>query len=107
MIACNSSLRAMTLEYDVIIIGAGPAGSTAARFCAKEGLKTLLIDKERFPRYKPCGGFISPRVLRQFDFDIEGIIENTVSEAGLYRVEIQQKPGILLRSHLVWKGRLR
>lgn len=80
MIACNSSLRSMALEYDVIIVGAGPAGSTAARFCAKEGLKTLLIEKERFPRYKPCGGFLSPRVLRQFDFDIEGIIDSTVSE---------------------------
>lgn len=80
MIACNRSLRIMALEYDVVIVGAGPAGSTAAQFCAKEGLKTLLIEKERFPRYKPCGGFISPRVLKQFDFDIEGIINSKVSE---------------------------
>ncbi|NIS60056.1 MAG: FAD-dependent oxidoreductase, partial [Proteobacteria bacterium] len=51
------------MEYDVIIVGAGPAGSTTARSCAEKGLKTLLIEKDRFPRYKPCGGFLSPRVL--------------------------------------------
>jgi geranylgeranyl reductase family protein len=80
MIACSSLLRGQALEYDVIIVGAGPAGSTAARYCGKEGLKTLLVEKERFPRYKPCGGFISPRVLGQLDFPIEGIIDSTVCE---------------------------
>jgi geranylgeranyl reductase family protein len=71
----------MALEYDVIIVGAGPAGSTAARFCAKKGLRALLIEKDRFPRYKPCGGCLSPRVLRGLDLDIRGIVESTVSEA--------------------------
>lgn len=71
----------MALEYDVIIVGAGPGGCTAARFCAKKGLRTLLIERDRFPRYKPCGGYLSPRVLRELDFDIGGIIESTVSEA--------------------------
>jgi len=69
------------LEYDVIVVGAGPAGSTAARFCARQGLRTLLIEKDRFPRHKPCGGCLSPRVLREFDFDIGGVIESTVREA--------------------------
>ncbi|MFQ6079858.1 MAG: geranylgeranyl reductase family protein, partial [Thermodesulfobacteriota bacterium] len=39
------------------------------------------IEKDRFPRYKPCGGFLSPRVLKELDFDIGRIIESTVSEA--------------------------
>jgi geranylgeranyl reductase family protein len=69
------------LEYDVIVVGAGPTGSTAARFCAREGLRTLLIEKDRLPRYKPCGGCLSPRVLGEFDFDIGGVIESTVHEA--------------------------
>jgi geranylgeranyl reductase family protein len=69
------------LEHDVIIVGAGPAGSTAARFCAKKGLKTLLVEKNRLPRYKPCGGCLSPRVLRELDFDIGEVIESTISEA--------------------------
>jgi len=81
MAASESILsRGMVLKYDVIV-SAGPAGSTTARFCAKKGLKALLIEKDRFPRYKPCGGCLSPRVLRELDFDIGRVIENTVSEA--------------------------
>ena len=41
---------------DVIIIGAGPAGSSLAYFLTKEGIDVLLIDKDHFPRYKPCAG---------------------------------------------------
>ncbi len=51
-------------HYDVIIIGAGPAGSMTAYSCAKAGLQTLLVDKARFPRDKPCGGAVSVRSLK-------------------------------------------
>jgi geranylgeranyl reductase family protein len=82
MIAFDSILsRGVALEYDVVIVGAGPSGSTTARFCAKKGLRTLLVEKDRFPRNKPCGGCLSPRVLRELDFDIGPVIENTVFEA--------------------------
>ncbi|MDL9980950.1 geranylgeranyl reductase family protein [Microbacterium candidum] len=43
-------------EWDVIVVGAGPAGSTAARVAAASGARTLLIDRATFPRYKTCGG---------------------------------------------------
>ena len=49
--------------YDVIIAGAGPAGSTCARICAKAGIRTLLLERETFPRPKPCGGALSERAL--------------------------------------------
>lgn len=42
--------------YDVIVIGAGPAGSTAARTSAANGCKTLLVEKFKMPRYKSCSG---------------------------------------------------
>jgi geranylgeranyl reductase family protein len=42
--------------WDVVVIGAGPAGSSAARVAAEGGASVLLIDRARFPRYKTCGG---------------------------------------------------
>ncbi len=57
-------------NYDVIVIGGGPAGSTAARGCAERGFKTLLIDKAVFPRYKPCGGALSFRTINSLGFEI-------------------------------------
>jgi len=68
----------MQFDYDVVVVGAGPGGSTAARFCARSGLKTLMIDKERFPRYKPCGGCLSLKTIHQLDFDLTPVIENTI-----------------------------
>jgi geranylgeranyl reductase family protein len=52
------------LPYDVIVVGAGPAGSTTAYDCAKQGLKTLLLEKYKLPREKPCGGAVMYRGLR-------------------------------------------
>ena len=45
--------------YDLIIVGGGPAGAAAALYAARRGLKTLLLDKERFPRDKICGDSLS------------------------------------------------
>lgn len=62
--------------YDVIVVGAGPGGSTAARTCAKNGLKTLLIDEAEFPRYKLCGGGVTEAAIRALGFRLpEGVIE--------------------------------
>ncbi|MBN2014492.1 MAG: geranylgeranyl reductase family protein [Candidatus Altiarchaeota archaeon] len=58
------------MKYDVVVVGAGPAGSTAARQCALKGLKTLLLEKEKLPRYKPCGGAVSEKSLSLLDFKI-------------------------------------
>jgi geranylgeranyl reductase family protein len=68
----------MNLDYDVIVVGAGPGGSTAARFCAQAGLKTLLIEKQRLPRYKPCGGCVSIKTIRLLGFDLSNVVENTI-----------------------------
>lgn len=47
--------------YDVIIIGAGPAGSSCATMLAQHGLSVLMIDKAKFPREKICGDCINPK----------------------------------------------
>jgi NADPH-dependent 2,4-dienoyl-CoA reductase/sulfur reductase-like enzyme len=46
----------ITMKYDVIIVGAGPAGSSAAYYLAAAGRKVLVLEKETFPRYKACAG---------------------------------------------------
>lgn len=55
------------MEYDVTIIGAGPAGATAARYLSKSGYRVLLLEKEKFPRYKACAGGLCKHV-EEFDY---------------------------------------
>src|SRR4029077_6698328 len=45
---------------DVAIVGGGPAGSTCAAFCAAAGLRTLVLEREKFPREKVCGDCLNP-----------------------------------------------
>ncbi len=49
---------------DLIIVGSGPAGSTSAYTAAKKGLDVLLLDKQKFPRDKACGGALGVKVLK-------------------------------------------
>jgi menaquinone-9 beta-reductase len=56
------------MRYDVAIVGAGPAGSTAAKILSEKGICTLLLEKETFPRDKPCGGGLQMRVLHRFKY---------------------------------------
>ncbi|MGD7704685.1 geranylgeranyl reductase family protein [Microlunatus sp. Y2014] len=51
-------------ESDVIVVGAGPAGSTAAAHLARRGLSVTLLEKSRFPREKVCGDGLTPRATR-------------------------------------------
>jgi menaquinone-9 beta-reductase len=48
-------------DFDVIVVGGGPAGTTAGAFCAQHGLRVALFEHARFPRHKVCGNVINPR----------------------------------------------
>jgi len=52
------------MDYEVIIVGAGPAGTSAAFHLAKRDIKVLVLDKCKFPRDKVCGDGIAPRAVR-------------------------------------------
>ncbi len=93
--------------YDVAIIGAGPAGSTAAKFLAEKDLKIILIDKSKFPRDKPCAGGLPSRVFKRFPYiKNNGLIESysyggyALSPSLKYKAEVKQKDpvvGMVLR----------
>ncbi|MEW5866689.1 MAG: NAD(P)/FAD-dependent oxidoreductase [Bacillota bacterium] len=69
----------MRRDYDVMVVGAGPAGSTAARVAAERGLSVLLIDRAKFPRHKPCAGGVTAKSLRELGFDLpESIVEHEI-----------------------------
>ena len=59
----HKSLR----DFDVIIAGAGPAGSSAAIHLARKDRRVLLVEQRKFPRAKLCGEFISPECRRHFE----------------------------------------
>jgi geranylgeranyl reductase family protein len=65
-------------DADVIIAGAGPAGSTAAYFLAKAGISCRIIEKEIFPRYKVCGGGLTHKILKELPYPVDDIIDTTI-----------------------------
>jgi flavin-dependent dehydrogenase len=56
--------------YDVVIVGSGPAGAFAALILAKAGKKILIIEKEKLPRYKTCGGGLTYRGLNLMHLEL-------------------------------------
>ncbi len=65
-------------RVDVLVVGAGPAGSVTALRLARSGARVLLADKARFPRDKPCGGGLTGRALRHLPCDVEPVVERVV-----------------------------
>ena len=71
------------MNVDVVVVGAGPGGSTAAREIAVRGASVVLLDRARFPRDKPCGGAVSMRCAELLPFDLSPIVEHVVTGAQL------------------------
>ncbi|CAL2061159.1 geranylgeranyl reductase family protein [Tenacibaculum sp. 190524A05c] len=62
-------------HFDVAVIGSGPSGASTAFHLAKKGISTVLIEKEKLPRYKTCGGGFVYRGRKNLPFDISSVIE--------------------------------
>lgn len=66
-------------RFDVIVVGAGPAGSVTAYRLATAGASVLLLDRAPFPRDKPCGGGLTLRAVRQLPVSPDPVVEHVVS----------------------------
>ncbi|MBW8741746.1 MAG: FAD-dependent oxidoreductase, partial [Acidobacteria bacterium] len=67
-------------QFDVAVIGAGPAGSLTAYRLARGGARVLLVDKAQFPRDKPCGGGLTMRAVKELPFSLEPVVEDVVRQ---------------------------
>lgn len=68
------------MDYDVIVVGAGPAGTSAAYWLGEAGKRVLVLEKEHLPRYKPCGGGVPKPVLERFPFGFSPVIEREIAQ---------------------------
>ena len=83
---------------DVIIVGGGPAGSTCAGKLRKAGLDVLLLDKQAFPRDKPCAGWITPKVLAALAIDSDEYCQGRVLQAiNSFRTGLMHGPEVVTR----------
>lgn len=74
----------MSKTYDVAIIGSGPSGASTAFHLAKAGVSAVIIEKEKLPRYKTCGGGFVYRGRKNLPFEIDEVIEKEFYTVDVY-----------------------
>ena len=75
----NREVKLIPITSDLIVVGAGPAGSMAAYHAASMGLDVTVIEKRTFPHAKPCAGGLSAKTLALLPFSISSVVENTTN----------------------------
>ncbi len=84
----------MEQTFDIIVVGGGPAGATAAYKLGQNGVRVLLLDKATsFPREKPCGGGLSARLLDRFPYVREFLANGEVPVNPVSRVHLESPDG--------------
>src|SRR5438093_595335 len=76
--------------FDVAVVGAGPAGATAALTLARRGLSVALLERDPLPRYKTCGGGLVGRALALLPPDVERVLERRCGQAELHLLDANQ-----------------
>ncbi len=81
-------------HIDVLVVGAGPAGSATAIHLTRAGAHVLLADRARFPRDKPCGGGLTGRALRHAPCPVDPVVEHVVDR---FRIRLRYGPSFSRR----------
>src|SRR5438874_12390176 len=82
-------------DAQIIVVGGGPAGSSASYYLARAGLDVLVLDRARFPRDKPCSEYLSPettRLLARLGSDVLEAVERA-APARLYGMKVVAPDG--------------
>jgi len=75
-IAKNAAFQGKNMaQYDVVIIGGGPAGSACGYDLAQAGKKVLIVEKEQFPRFKACAGMLTMKALYRLPYSIAPVVQ--------------------------------
>lgn len=69
--------------HQVIIVGAGPGGAYLGYLLSRQGIDVLIVEKGQLPRHKPCGGGLTPKVIKLLDFDLSPVIEDVISNLSI------------------------
>ena len=93
------------VEYEVVVVGCGPAGSLALGKCAELGLRAVGLEACKMPRSKPCAGVLYPRVLEDFDVPTSSISARLrgvriVAPSGNEALVEFEEPGAVVRRDL-------
>jgi geranylgeranyl reductase family protein len=91
-------------KYDVIVVGAGPAGSTAAYLLAQGGLQVLMLDKKEFPRDKLCGGLLTRKTVKLLEViyqtPVEYLMANQVISEHSYHYGVKHRGKVSIQGKL-------
>jgi len=80
----------MPETHDFIVIGAGPGGSYAAKTLAEAGFDTLILEKEKLPRDKPCGGWVTPNVWKMLGWSDKRVRNHVLRGAVFYGPDLRR-----------------
>src|SRR5437899_12442071 len=87
---CTMGSNLTVMMFDVAVVGAGPAGATAALTLARRGLSVALLERDALPRYKTCGGGLVGRALALLPPDVERVLERRCGQAELHLLDANQ-----------------